>query len=49
MIRNIRSTAIKSDGSINQEEVIKWVNKNKKLLTKVNLCTRHLKEMKILK
>jgi len=32
MIRNIRSTAIKSDGSINQEEVIKWVNKNKKLL-----------------
>ena len=24
-------------------------NKNKKLLTKVNLCTRHLKEMKILK
>jgi|TARA_Y100000114_G_C11690112_1_gene293131 hypothetical protein len=24
-------------------------NENKKLLTKVNLCTRHLKEMKILK
>ena len=32
MIRNIRSKAIKSDGSVNQEEVLKWVKSNKEIL-----------------